>query len=109
MNAMRIILIAAIWAAFSLPALASHIGHTQGCVTVERMQSDLVRWGYRGDLLRTYTGQEAQEVGPEFDMPMDRVYDSITSFDGTENSYFVAKYHKGCMVDWREYRVGFPT
>ena len=106
---MRILLIAAIFAAFSLSAQAAHVGHSQGCVTVERMQSDLVSWGYSGEELKTYIGREAQEVGPEFDMPMDREYDSITSLDMDELSYIVAKFHKGCMVDWREYRVGIPS
>ena len=107
---MRIVLIAAFWAAFSLSALASHVARAaEGCITIERMQSDLQEWGYRGDVLRTYTGQEAQEVGPEFEMPMDRDYDSITSLDMDEHSYIVAKFHMGCMVDWRQYKVEIQT
>ena len=85
-----------------MPALASHQGP---CITIEKMQADLRDWGYRGDILKTYTGAEAVEVAPDFAPPTGLIFDAIVSFDVDDFSYIIVLTHEGCMANWRLYTL----
>ena len=89
-----------------MPAWALHL---EPCISIETMQSDLREWGYRGDILKTYAGEEAVEVAPDFEPPAGLVFDAVVSLDVDRGSYVVVLMHDGCMANWRLYTMAGKT
>ena len=67
------------------------------------------KWGYRGDILKTYAGEKAFEVAPDFEPPAGLVFDAIVSLDVDRGSYVAVLMHDGCMASWRLYTLAGKT